>query len=174
MGSVGSTTGLHYDAEPMSILHQLAGVKRVTLYHPSDTPLLYPGGRFYPYTENSHIDTRLPPAAMLSRWPRFGRARPITVTLSPGDALFIPAYWWHTATVVSGTSISVSKMARSTCQAWSLWPEELFRMLHELGLYRRSSCICHPHPVYQHEGSPYWANADSEAEDDGDQVRVPN
>jgi len=85
------------------------------------------------------------------------------VTLRPGDALFILAYWWHTATVTDGLAISVSKMVRTACQAWALWPEELLRALHAWGVCRRQDCICHPDRVYEHKSSPYWA-------DDGDGV----
>ena len=31
----------------------------------------------------------------LERYPKFNRTRPLTVTLEAGDALFIPALWWH-------------------------------------------------------------------------------
>ena len=31
----------------------------------------------------------------LARYPNFNRTRPLTVTLEAGDALFIPALWWH-------------------------------------------------------------------------------
>lgn len=166
IGSPGSTTGLHYDSEPLSILHQVAGTKQVTLYHPSQAPFLYPGGRFYPYTENSRVDLRRSAATIAARWPLFAHARPVRVTLRPGDALYIPINWWHSATVTAGLGISVSKMVRTRCQAWALWPEELFRLLHAWGLYRRQSCICHPDPVYEHEGSAYWA--DDGVEDDPD------
>lgn len=31
----------------------------------------------------------------LARYPNFRRAQPLTVTLEAGDALFLPALWWH-------------------------------------------------------------------------------
>jgi jumonji domain-containing protein 7 len=29
------------------------------------------------------------------RYPNYRHAKPLTVTLEPGDALFVPALWWH-------------------------------------------------------------------------------
>eukprot|EP00163_Fabomonas_tropica_P022225 TRINITY_DN3876_c0_g2_i1.p1 TRINITY_DN3876_c0_g2~~TRINITY_DN3876_c0_g2_i1.p1 ORF type:complete len:108 (+),score=24.67 TRINITY_DN3876_c0_g2_i1:49-324(+) len=38
MGPALARTGLHYDVDPISILHQIQGTKRVLLYQPTDLP----------------------------------------------------------------------------------------------------------------------------------------
>lgn len=29
------------------------------------------------------------------RFPRFAKARPLSCTISEGDVLYMPAFWWH-------------------------------------------------------------------------------
>jgi hypothetical protein len=43
----------------------------------------------------------------LDRFPLFAQAQGIRFKLSPGETLFVPAGWWHTARIVT-TSITVS------------------------------------------------------------------
>jgi peptidyl-lysine (3S)-dioxygenase / protease len=43
----------------------------------------------------SPVDVQRPD---LVRFPRFAHARAVTCTIGPGDALFLPAHWWHEVT----------------------------------------------------------------------------
>ena len=130
IGTPNATTGLHYDAEPLSILHQVApralcrarqalarswrhpltpslttlhahllparparplaprsprspdtcgaqvsGTKRVTLYDPSQSALLYDSGRYYPYIRKIRASTYASPPLRSRRCGRCLRAR---------------------------------------------------------------------------------------------------
>ncbi|KAG8466483.1 hypothetical protein KFE25_002239 [Diacronema lutheri] len=75
IGTPNATTGLHYDAEPLSILHQVSGTKRVTLYDPSQSALLYDSGRYYPYIRKIRASTYASPPLRSRRCGRCLRAR---------------------------------------------------------------------------------------------------
>ena len=49
MGAAGATTALHYDDNPMAVLHQFAGQKIVTLVPPELSHLMYPALDCPPY-----------------------------------------------------------------------------------------------------------------------------
>jgi Cupin-like domain len=85
-GPPGMRTGLHY--EPVNVvLVQLLGRKHVLLVSPDQTPLLYNTSGV-----SSQVDPESPDT---TRHPAFGECRLAELTLSPGDALFIPVGWWH-------------------------------------------------------------------------------
>jgi hypothetical protein len=86
-----TVTRLHFD-QPHNLLTQVAGEKRFTLFPPSDRRLLYPNPLRSSAPQFSQVDLRSPD---LSRFPRLSRARPLSGTLRPGDALFIPGGHWH-------------------------------------------------------------------------------
>lgn len=100
---------LHYDWQD-SVLMQISGTKKFTVIDPARLHTAYPcvaylsqlkrvgPGRFervltsreldnFPLVNVTHPD--------LSRHPLFAEASPFTVTLQPGDALLLPAYWYH-------------------------------------------------------------------------------
>lgn len=86
---------LHYDVHP-NILSQISGTKSLTLYPPSDVShLAYPPGA---------SSSSLP----LSALDHNSNLHPHTATLAPGDVLFIPPMWSHTATPNEGVSIAVN------------------------------------------------------------------
>lgn len=89
------TVATHYDASP-NIACVVAGRRRFTLFPPEELGNLYIGP----------LDHTLagPPVSMvdldapdLDRYPRFSLAWAAarTAELEPGDAIFIPAIWWH-------------------------------------------------------------------------------
>ena len=105
---------LHYDnMHTHAFLMQLVGVKDYVFYPPSATPFLYPRTGIEE-NKSSIADIEHPD---LERFPLFSRAVPSRCVLRPGETLFVPAGWWHTARIVS-PSITVSA---NTVNA-SNWP----------------------------------------------------
>ncbi|KAF1927863.1 LCM-domain-containing protein [Didymella exigua CBS 183.55] len=86
---------LHYDVHP-NILSQISGTKTLTLYPPSDVShLAYPPG----------ASSSSQPLSALTNNPKL---HPHVAALVPGDVLFIPPMWSHTATPNEGVSIAVN------------------------------------------------------------------
>lgn len=98
MGPRGTVTPLHHDLESL-LLAQLYGDKRVTLVSPAETSRLYSDGGGY-----SRVDVESPD---LRRFPAFAAVPTTEVHLRAGDALFLPAGWWHHVRALS-PSISLS------------------------------------------------------------------
>jgi hypothetical protein len=96
---------LHYDGlHTHAFLMQLQGVKEYIAFAPDQTPLMYqkseedsPGV--------SNVDNVETPD--LARFPRFAQATGVRFQLHPGETLFVPSGWWHTARILS-PSITVS------------------------------------------------------------------
>lgn len=91
----GSHTATHYDGST-NLACVVAGRRRFTLFPPGQVTNLYVGP----------LDRTLagPPASMVDptrpdfdRYPRFAEAlaHAEVADLGPGDALFVPAIWWH-------------------------------------------------------------------------------
>ena len=93
---------LHYDGwHAHAFLMQLYGVKQYLFFPPQQTHLLYPGKA---RTSSLLDDVEHPD---LTRFPLFAQATPIRCELHPGETLFVPGGWWHTARILS-PSITVS------------------------------------------------------------------
>jgi hypothetical protein len=91
LGPSGSLSTLHFDVA-QNFLVQIRGRKRVVLFSPDQSKLLY-----YPHFETrivhfSPVDVEKPD---LARFPLFAKARPLECTLEPGDILHIPSGFWH-------------------------------------------------------------------------------
>ena len=89
------TAPTHYDMHD-NVACMVAGHKRFTLFPPEQLPNLYvgpleitPGGQPTSLVRLSSPD--------LQRFPRFAQALAAagTADLEPGDAIFIPNFWWH-------------------------------------------------------------------------------
>jgi hypothetical protein len=85
----------HYDLKE-NIGCVVAGRRRFTLYPPEQIGNLYPGPlELTPAgTPVSVVD---PQAPDLEKYPRFAEAAAAaqSAELRPGDAIYIPYYWWH-------------------------------------------------------------------------------
>lgn len=126
IGSANTVTPCHFDSYD-GVLCQVVGYKHVRLFPPNDSKFLYPtstswtaqrrwpanasetttamnGRRTEPHGTISLVDVAAPD---MLRFPLFDRATCSEVLLGPGDALFIPAGWWHWVRAVD-RSISVS------------------------------------------------------------------
>jgi hypothetical protein len=101
-GPGGSFPFMHFDGEDMhAAITEIYGEKEFILYSPADTAYLYPK----PDAPNStQINDLEHPD--LAKFPLFLRATQYRTVLTPGDTIFVPSRWWHTARVVT-PSISV-------------------------------------------------------------------
>lgn len=89
------TVQTHFDLKE-NVACVVAGRRRFTVFPPSQTPNLYPG----PF----ELTLSGPPVSMVrldapdfERYPRFREALAAArfADLAPGDALYIPYFWWH-------------------------------------------------------------------------------
>jgi len=95
---------LHFDNwHTHAFLMQLYGEKEYIALAPDQAEFLYPQGGSE--SNKSQINDVLCPD--LERFPLFAQAQAIRFRLSPGETLFVPAGWWHTARILN-TSITVS------------------------------------------------------------------
>lgn len=93
---------MHFDLENMhAAVTEIHGEKEFLLYAPEDSQYLYPKPRVPNQTQ---VDDLMHPD--LERYPLFSRARRYRAILTPGDTVFVPSRWWHTARVLS-PSVSV-------------------------------------------------------------------
>ena len=101
-----STT--HYDTSE-NIACAVAGRRRITLFPPGQIANMYigpllltPGGAHV-----SMVDLRQPD---LSRYPKFKDALSVAMQaeLEPGDAVYIPSYWWHNVESLDSFSVLVN------------------------------------------------------------------
>jgi hypothetical protein len=96
IGPAGTVTPLHHDTTNI-LFGQIYGTKRVELVSPQETALLLGAGGFYSPVD---LDDPRGHAAL--------RAMTVkSVVVGPGDALYIPAGWWHRVTSLD-VSISFS------------------------------------------------------------------
>jgi Cupin-like domain len=103
MGGVGGKFPLmHYDTDNANaFITEIYGDKEFVLFSPEDTPKVYPT----PGSEHTcQIDDLDHPD--LKRFPLFAQALQYRGIIGPGEMIFVPSHWWHSARVVT-TSISV-------------------------------------------------------------------
>lgn len=74
----------------------VAGSRQFTLFSPDQISNLYPGPLEFTLA-GQPVSMVIPDAPDLQRYPRFAEAMAVaqTANLSPGDAIYIPALWWH-------------------------------------------------------------------------------
>jgi len=102
-GPGGEFPYLHYDMLRMHAwITQLHGDKEFTLYAPGQEHLLYvnPDTPWQSLVRNHHHPD-------YEQYPLFRQARAQRVVLRPGETLFLPCGWWHTARSLNMT-ISVA------------------------------------------------------------------
>ncbi|KAM9850611.1 HSPB1-associated protein 1 homolog [Aulostomus maculatus] len=106
IGTKGANTPCHMDSYGCNLVLQVQGLKRWHLFPPEDTCKLYPTR--IPYEESSvfsQVDIIHPD---LWRFPAFQGARAHTVTLQPGQVLYVPRHWWHYVESVDPITVSVN------------------------------------------------------------------
>ena len=96
---------LHYDGlHTHAFLMQLEGVKEYVAFPPDQTPLMY-AGQDLAHENKSAVNNIEAPD--ITRFPKFCSASGFRFKLYPGETLFVPSGWWHTARIIS-PSITVS------------------------------------------------------------------
>lgn len=116
VGGVGAKFPmLHFDNwHTHAFLMQLYGEKEYVALAPDQGKFLYPRAGIE--SNKSQIEDIDNPD--LDRFPLFAHAQGIRFRLSPGETLFVPAGWWHTARITK-TSITVSINSAN----WPNWRE---------------------------------------------------
>ena len=103
-----ATVAPHYDIHD-NIAAVVAGRRRFTLFPPEQTNNLYPGPMLSTPAgvPVSMVDIRQPD---LAQFPSYAQAEAVGQqgVLEPGDALYIPALWWHGVESLEGLNILVN------------------------------------------------------------------
>ena len=120
-GQGGAFPILHWDGlSTHAHLMQIYGVKKYWLWPPDETPFLYPGKD--PVNLSPIRDVENPD---LEKFPLFGKARGGTLELHPGQMLFVPTRWWHTAKMLTPSiTLSINTMNTSN---WANFAEDMTR-----------------------------------------------
>jgi len=116
LGAANQKSTIHNDTYH-NLNAQIYGKKAFLLFAPQQHELLYTV-QWDPELWASPIDPQNPD---LEKYPLFKQAEALEAILSPGEILFIPAFWWHQARSVS-TSINVN-MWSFTERVTEYWDE---------------------------------------------------
>lgn len=96
-----------------NVLCQIQGLKRIILYPPSDVSIF----NLAPGASSSSInvfDDNAP-----KKFPCLKQAHPVESILKPGEVLYIPPFWLHTAAPVEKFSISINVFFRNLLSGYS-------------------------------------------------------
>ncbi|MEC4812263.1 MAG: cupin-like domain-containing protein [Scytonema sp. PMC 1069.18] len=104
VGTGGNVSPLHHDMSE-NLLSQVHGRKRILLFAPNQTSLLYPFPAHSKIPHMSQINIDQPD---IDKFPKFQKAKYMECVLEPGEMLFIPAFWWHQVYSLDGLNISVN------------------------------------------------------------------
>jgi len=104
IGCRDALTPCHYDLVH-NVYVQVSGWKRFLLLDPEYANCLYPYPVAHPMDRCARADLEKPD---FERFPLLGCARAVEAVLGPGDALVLPAGWWHHVQSLTEDSISVS------------------------------------------------------------------
>lgn len=113
---------LHFDHWHMhAFLMQVCGVKEYIAFAPDQTPYMYANdGDKENISSVDEIDT-----PDLQKFPLFAKARGIKFLLQPGETLYVPSGWWHTARILS-PSITISINGANAAN-WSAFRKDMLR-----------------------------------------------
>jgi ribosomal protein L16 Arg81 hydroxylase len=113
LGGKDTDVRLHYDVDMSNVLlTQITGSKRVVLFEPKYTPLLYK----VPFNTHSLVDVK--------NWdedefPGLKYVKGMEIIQEPGDGLFMPSGWWHYNTYLNGgISVAYRKLAQTPAKFW--------------------------------------------------------
>ena len=105
---------LHYDGlHTHAFLMQIEGVKEYVAFPPESERFVYPRAIG---SNVSQIDVENPD---FDRYPLFMHAAGLRFELYPGETLFVPAGWWHTARILTPSiTISINGVNASNWKAF--------------------------------------------------------
>jgi hypoxia-inducible factor 1-alpha inhibitor (HIF hydroxylase) len=78
---------------------QVSGRKQLLLFPPGQTYNLYPYPASHPMHAFAMVDVESPDTRT---FPSFSRAAGIEAILEPGDALWLPSFYWHYVKQIAG------------------------------------------------------------------------
>jgi hypothetical protein len=117
---------LHCDGyHTHAFICHIYGSKEFIAFSPDQTPFMYPvkgEETVCPIEDVEKPD--------LVKYPLFAKATPIRFRLEPGETLFIPSGWWHTAKTLS-PAISVSVNVANASN-WTTLTRDLCHLSHNL------------------------------------------
>ncbi|GAB5369193.1 hypothetical protein AAMO2058_001384600 [Amorphochlora amoebiformis] len=113
MGGKGVITQAHYDVAS-NVFVQVYGTKTICLYPPSSHLDLYLYPDAHPRARKSQVNFSNPDLKLFPRFgPRGGPEPFLEVHLQPGDAIYIPSFWFHHVEATSDFSISLNVFSPS-------------------------------------------------------------
>jgi hypothetical protein len=103
-GASGWFPYIHYDLYGLyAIVTQVYGRKQFIVYDPTQEEFMYPE-KEHPW--KSSIKEYYNPD--FNKYPLFRNAKPVTDVVNPGETIFVPKGWWHTARSLEPT-ISIAQ-----------------------------------------------------------------
>lgn len=105
IGTGGNISPLHHDLSE-NLLSQVRGRKRILLFEPKQTSLLYPFPAHSKILNMSQLINIDKPD--IDKFPKFQKSKYIECLLEPGEMLFIPAFWWHQVYSLDRLNISIN------------------------------------------------------------------
>jgi len=127
-GGEGAITRIHKDMDMSNVfLTHLQGHKRVVVFHPKYSKLLYQ----YPFGVHSAVDIDHPD---FDKFPGLKLVKGFECVLGPGDTLFMPSGWWHHIEYLdAGFSISHRAFGAIAHGLWQVsvvhYTDEIMRMV---------------------------------------------
>jgi Cupin-like domain len=101
-GVGGKFPFMHFDSDNANaLITEIYGDKEFVFFAPEDTPYMYAKDDVRNVSQIDDLETVDPEI-----YPLFSKATPYRGVIKPGETIFVPSGWWHSARVVS-TSISV-------------------------------------------------------------------
>jgi hypothetical protein len=123
MAPAGTGYGtLHFDSHAVFVgTCQYFGRKLWWLCPPEDSENVYPLQTAY--RNVSPVDPFMPD---YGQYPLFAKVKPYVVTLEPGDAMFVPASWWHVTHAVTPNLSTIVRMVNRHNLPAHLWSHRYY------------------------------------------------
>jgi hypothetical protein len=107
-GKGGEVSLLHNDLQD-NVLHMVRGEKRVVLFPPSAAPFLYEQFAQRTETRVSPIRTK---QKQIGEYPLSAHAKGVEAVVKAGEALYIPALWFHEVSSIGPSLAGLSRSVR--------------------------------------------------------------